>query len=47
MDPASGRGWAVIDGDEIYVVIAIHLGDESKFVAKRVRARKKTATKRK
>lgn len=35
MDPASGRGWAVIDGDEIHGVIAIHRGDESEFVAKR------------
>src|SRR5476651_2616282 len=35
MDPASGRGWAVIDGDEIRGVIAIHHGDESEFVAKR------------
>jgi hypothetical protein len=35
MDPASGRGWAVIDGDEIHGVIAIHHGDESEFVAKR------------
>lgn len=35
MDPASGRGWAVIEGDEIHGVIAIHLGDESEFVAKR------------
>ena len=35
MDPASGRGWAVIDGDRIHGVIAIHRGDESEFEAKR------------
>lgn len=33
MDPAQGRGWAVIDGDEIHGVIAIHHGDQSEFVA--------------
>ena len=33
MDPAKGRGWAVIDGDEIHGVIAIHHGDQSEFVA--------------
>jgi hypothetical protein len=35
MDPASGRGLAVIDGDKIHRVIAIHRGDESEFEAKR------------
>jgi hypothetical protein len=35
MDPAQGRGWAVIDGDEIHGLIAFHQGDESEFVAKR------------
>jgi hypothetical protein len=34
MDPAQGRGWAVLDGEEIHGVIAIHHGDESEFVAK-------------
>ncbi len=33
MDPASGRGWAVIDGDTIHGVIAIHRGDVSAFAA--------------
>ena len=42
MDPASGRGWAVLDGDEIHGVIAIHHGDESEFVAKRAKAYKRT-----
>jgi hypothetical protein len=35
MDPASGRGWAVLDGNEIHGVIAFHHGDESEFVAKK------------
>jgi hypothetical protein len=33
MDPAQGRGWAVIDRDEIHGLIAFHQGDESEFVA--------------
>ena len=32
-----GRGWAVIDGDELTGVIFLHLGDESGFVAKRAK----------
>ena len=35
MDPASGRGWAVLDSDEIHGLIAFHQGDESEFVAKK------------
>ncbi|HTU93303.1 MAG TPA: hypothetical protein VMF69_24695 [Gemmataceae bacterium] len=42
MAPASGRGWVVLDGDEIHRVIAIHYGDESEFVAKRAKASKRT-----
>ena len=33
MDPAKGSGWAVIDGDKIHGVIAIHHADHSKFEA--------------
>jgi hypothetical protein len=33
LDAAKGRGWAVIDGDRIHGVIAIHHGDESEFEA--------------
>lgn len=33
MDPAKGGGWAVIHGDEIRGVIAIHHGDQSEFEA--------------
>ena len=35
MDPAQGRGWAVIKGDELHGLIAFHRGDESGFVAKK------------
>lgn len=30
-----GRGWAMIDGDDMTGRIFVHLGDESGFVAKR------------
>jgi putative hemin transport protein len=33
MDPAKGNGWAVIDGDQIHGVIAIHHADQSQFEA--------------
>jgi hypothetical protein len=45
MDPCTGRGWAVLEGDELHGMIYFHQGDESGFVAKRARQRK--ATKRK
>jgi hypothetical protein len=35
MDPATGRGWAVPEGEELHGMIVMHLGDESGFVAKR------------
>ena len=35
MDPAQGRGWAVIDGGELSGMLFIHHGDESEFKAKR------------
>lgn len=35
MDPAQGRGWAVVDGDEIEGMIVVHLGDESEFRARK------------
>jgi len=34
-DPASGRGWAVLDGDAITGRIFFHGGDDSAFKAKR------------
>jgi hypothetical protein len=36
MDEATGRGWAVLKGEELHGLIAFHRGDESGFVAKRV-----------
>ena len=34
-DPVSGRGWAVIDGNELHGKIYFHMGDGSWFKAKR------------
>lgn len=45
MDPAQGRGWAVIKGEELHGLIAFHLGDESGFVAEQVKpGRRKKGT---
>jgi hypothetical protein len=35
MHLAQGRGWAVVDGDELSGLIFFHQGDESKFTAER------------
>ena len=35
MDPAQGRGWAVVKGDELHGMIFFHGGDDSEFVAKK------------
>jgi hypothetical protein len=35
MDPARGRGWAVLVGDELHGRISFHEGEDSGFVAKR------------
>jgi predicted phosphodiesterase len=35
MDPAQGRGWAVVKGDELHGMIFFHGGDGSQFVAKK------------
>jgi len=45
MDECSGRGWAMLDGEELRGMIFIHGGDHSDFVARR--AKEKRATKRK
>ena len=37
MDPAEGRGWAVLDGEEIDGMIFFHRGDESAFKARRAK----------
>ncbi len=35
MDPAQGRGWAVVRGDELHGMLFFHGGDDSEFVAKK------------
>jgi len=35
MAPAQGRGWMVLDGEELKGMFYIHLGDESGVVLKR------------
>jgi hypothetical protein len=35
MDPAQGRGWAVVKGDELHGMIFFHGGDDSEFVARK------------
>jgi hypothetical protein len=37
MDPALGRGWAVVNGEEIDGMILFHQGDESRFKARRAK----------
>lgn len=37
MDPASGRGWAILDQDRLCGRLFFHLGDDSSFVAERER----------
>jgi hypothetical protein len=36
MDPCSGRGRAVLEGDQLHGIIFFHQGDDSGFVAKKV-----------
>ena len=35
MDPCSGRGWAVLDGDRLTGRLFFHVGDDSGFTAER------------
>jgi hypothetical protein len=35
MEPAHGRGWAVVKGDELHGMIFFHQGNDSEFVAKK------------
>src|SRR5205814_4114832 len=47
MDPAQGRGWAVVRGDELHGMIFFHGGDDSEFVAKRAgQSRRRKESKR-
>jgi len=41
MDFVHGRGWAYVNGDEIDGLIVFHGGDQSKFTARRKKARTK------
>jgi hypothetical protein len=41
MDPALGRGWAVVKGDELHGMIFFHGGDDSEFVATRAKGQKR------
>jgi hypothetical protein len=41
-DPAQGRGWAVLKGDELHGMILFHGGDDSGFVATRATEKKPT-----
>ncbi len=45
MDPCTGRGWAVLEGEELQGMIFFHQGDESSFVARRERASKRPGKK--
>jgi hypothetical protein len=40
MDPAQGRGWAVVQGSELHGMIFFHGGDDSEFVATRATQQK-------
>jgi len=40
MDPAQGRGWAVVTGDELHGMIFFHGGDDSEFVAKKKKTKR-------
>lgn len=41
MSEMTGRGWAVLGGDELHGMIFFHQGDESGFVATRAKAQKR------
>jgi hypothetical protein len=41
MDPAQGRGWAVLTGDELHGMIFFHASDDSGLVAKRAKGQKR------
>src|SRR3954468_20601648 len=45
-DPAQGRGWAVLKGDELHGMIFFHQGDDSGFVAKRDEGQKRPKSKK-
>jgi len=46
MEPAQGRGWMVLDGDELEGMLFMHLGDESGIVLKREPKKKRPSTRK-
>ena len=40
MDPVEGRGWLILEGDELKGMLYFHLGDESEVVLKRESGKK-------
>jgi hypothetical protein len=46
MDAAQGRGWLVLDGDELKGMLYIHHGDESGIVLKREPEKRRSATRK-
>jgi hypothetical protein len=46
MDECSGRGWAILEGDELHGMIFFHGGDNSDFVATRPKAQKRRKTRK-
>ena len=44
MDPAQGRGWLVLEGDELKGMFYIHHGDESGIVLKREPEKKRRSS---
>ena len=43
LDPVSGRGWAVLHGDELRGRLFFHRGDDSTFVARRKAPKRRAA----
>jgi hypothetical protein len=41
MDPAQGRGWAVLRGGELHGMIFLHMADDSEFVARPITTEKR------
>ena len=46
MEPVQGRGWLVLDGDELKGMFYIHHGDESEVVLTREPEKKRSATRK-
>jgi hypothetical protein len=40
MDPCSGRGWSVLEDDELHGMIFFHQGDDSGFVGQRAKGKR-------